>query len=122
MKDTLQVGVTHTLREQVRAELSPPHLAPTVVPSTPSMILLMEMASLQAAQPHLDANETTVGTHVNVSHRSAARDGETVTVTSELTDVDRRRLTFAVCVSVGDRIIGEGTHQRAVIDTSVFGS
>ncbi len=91
-----------------------------IVLSTPSMILLMEMASLYAAQPHLDDNETTVGTHVDVSHRAAARGGETVTVDSELITIDRRRLTFAVRVSVGDRTIGEGTHQRAVIDTAGF--
>lgn len=86
------------------------------------MILLMEMASLYAAVPHLDENETTVGTHVNVSHRAAAHEGETVTVESELISIDRRRLNFAVRVAVGDRIIGEGTHQRAVIDTSGFGT
>lgn len=122
MKDSLQPGLTHHLSERVSAALSPPHLLPMIVLSTPSMIQLMEMASLYAAQPHLDDNETTVGTHVDVSHRAAARDGETVAVDSELITVDRRRLTFAVRVSVGDRVIGEGTHQRAVIDTTGFGT
>jgi len=122
MKDSLQVGVKHRLAEQVTEKLSPPHLKPIVVLSTPSMILLMEMASLQAAQPHLDDNETTVGTHVDVSHQSAARQGDTVVVDSQLIEVNRRRLTFAVRVSVGDRLIGEGTHQRAIIDRSGFGT
>lgn len=120
MKDSLQVGVKHRLTEHVTEELSPPHLKPIVVLSTPSMILLMEMASLQAAQPHLDDNETTVGTHVNVSHQAAARQGETVVADSELIEINRRRLTFAVRVSVGGRLIGEGTHQRAIIDRSAF--
>ncbi|MBK5266827.1 MAG: thioesterase family protein [Acidimicrobiia bacterium] len=120
MKDSLQVGVKHRLTEQVTEALSPPHLKPIVVLSTPNMILLMEMASLSAAQPHLDDHETTVGTHVNVSHLSAARQGDTVVVDSELIEINRRRLTFTVRVSVGDRLIGEGTHQRAVIDRSAF--
>ena len=122
MKDTLQTGATHQLTDTVREELSPPHLAPMVVLSTPSMIMLMEMASLHAAQSHLDDNETTVGTHVNVSHQAAAFDGETVTVDSELVEINKRRLTFSVSVTVGDRIIGQGTHERAVIDTSRIGS
>ncbi|MDH5421820.1 MAG: thioesterase family protein [Acidimicrobiia bacterium] len=121
MKASLRPGLTHQLTERVSAELSPPHLLPLIVLSTPSMILLMEMASLYAAQPHLDENETTVGTHVDVSHGAAAREGETVIVDSELVAMDRRRLTFAVRVSVGDRIVGEGTHQRAVIDKKGFG-
>lgn len=121
MKDTLQPGVSRTMDVEVTADLSPPHLAPIIVLSTPSMIRLMEEASLEAAQPHLDANETSVGTHVNVSHQAAAGEGETVRVEAEVIDVSRRRITFAVAVRAGTRVIGEGTHERAVIDTSRFG-
>lgn len=118
MKDTLRVGLRHELTETVTEELSPPHLAPMVVLSTPSMIGLMEMASLLAAQPHLDDGETTVGTHVNVSHERAARGGEVVMFTSEILSINKRRMTFAVRASVGEHTIGQGTHERAVIDTN----
>ncbi len=121
MKDSLQPGVGHRIEVEIGEDMSPPHLAPVVVLSTPSMIELMEIASLQAAQPHLDGTETTVGTHVNVSHEAAAHGGERVTVSSELMEVAKRRLTFAVEARVGDRIVGRGTHQRAVVDTSRFG-
>jgi fluoroacetyl-CoA thioesterase len=105
----------------VLPEMSPPHL-PVAVLSTPSMIQLMEQTCLLAAVPHLDENETTVGTHVCVSHVAAAAAGETVTVTGRLTEVAKRRLRYDVRATVGDRLLGEGTHERAVIDTTRFAS
>lgn len=104
----------------VTREMSPPHL-PRVVLSTPSMVQLMEQTSLLAVAPHLDANETTVGTHVCISHVAAAMEGEAVTVHARLTDVTKRRLEFEVRAQVGDRLLGEGTHQRAVVDLSRMG-
>lgn len=120
MLDTLQPGLTNSMTIEVVESLSPPHLAPTIVLSTPNMVQLMESCSLQTVQPHLGPTETTVGTHVNVSHEAAARGGETVTIDAELIETSKRRLTFAVVVRVEDRIIGQGTHERAVIDTARF--
>ena len=117
----LEPGLTHTFDLEITPDLSPPHLAPIVVLSTPSMILNMEVASLQCVQQYLGETETTVGTHVNVSHAAAAQGGEIATVTAELESIDRRRLNFEVSVRVGDLVIGEGMHQRAIIDTSKFG-
>ena len=91
-----------------------------VVLSTPSMVQLIEGTCLAAAQEHLDANETTVGTHVCVSHSGMAAEGEMVTVHCRLSTVDRKRLTFDVGVESPRGTISEGTHQRAVIDTSRF--
>lgn len=114
-------GLSHSRSVQITAELSPPHLAPTVVLSTPDMIRLMEEVSTAAVQPALEAtDQTTVGTHVNVSHENAARGGEIVDVSCELVEVDRRRLTFSVRAAAGDRIIGQGTHERFVVDRSRF--
>lgn len=102
-------------------ELSPPHLAPTVVLSTPDMIRLMEETATMAVQPVLeDYDQTTVGTHVDVSHESAARGGETVTVTAVLENVDGSRLAFNVEARVDDRVVGRGTHRRYVVDRSRF--
>jgi predicted thioesterase len=92
-----------------------------VVLSTPEMIRLMEEASTAAVQPLLEAEgRTTVGVHVDVSHESAAREGEEVVVAAELTAVDGPRLTFWVEARCGDRVIGRGTHRRYVVDRSRF--
>ena len=120
MKDTLAVGLTASQTYTVTKEMAPPHL-PVAVLSTPSMIQLIEGTCLQAAQPHLDDGEVTVGTHVCVSHSGAAMAGEDVEVRCELTAIEKRRLTFSVLVTAPSGTISEGTHQRAVIDANRFG-
>ncbi|MEZ5232102.1 MAG: thioesterase family protein [Acidimicrobiia bacterium] len=120
MKDTLAPGIEVSVEHAVTDDMSPPHL-PMKVLSTPSMIGLMERTCLESVLDHLDAGESTVGTHVCVSHVAAAASGETVTVTARLAEVNKRRLTFEVRAAAGDKLLGEGTHQRAVIDTSRFG-
>ena len=107
-------GDTHSYETEVTADMAPPHL-PVVVLSTPSMIMLMEMASLRAVQDSVGDGITTVGTHVDVAHRAAALEGEPLTVTSTVTEVDGRRIVFAVKVVSGGKTIGEGRHERFVV-------
>jgi len=118
MKDSLIAGISGAADFEVTADMSPPHLAPRIVLSTPSMIQLMEQTSLQAMTEHLDGDETTVGTHVCVSHVAAAGGGDTVTIRFELAEVVKRRLKFNVSAHLGDTVLSEGTHERAVIKTS----
>lgn len=86
--------------------------------STPSMIELMERASIQAVDGLLEAGQTSVGFEVNVRHLAPADIGATITAYAELTEVDRNRLTFRVEAYDGDRKIGEGSHRRAVISAA----
>ena len=99
--------------ETVVSEANVAHHVPKF--STPSMIQLMEQASMAGVVDHLLAGETTVGFEVNVRHLAPADIGDTITASAELTDVDRNRLTFRVEAYHGERKIGEGTHRRAVI-------
>jgi fluoroacetyl-CoA thioesterase len=121
MRDSLAAGISNDATYEVTPDMSPPHLSVGVL-GTPFMIMLMEGTCLGAAQPHLDEHETTVGVHVCVSHVAAAAVGEEVTVHCELTERDRRRLRFQVEAKAGDRLLGEGTHDRMVIDTTKFGT
>lgn len=113
-------GIGTEQRYRVTEDMAPPHL-PVKVLSTPAMIQLIEGTCLAAAQEHLDAGEVTVGTHVCVSHVGMAVPGDEVVVTCELTEVDRRRLTFATRVTAPGGVISEGTHQRRVLDTARLG-
>lgn len=88
--------------------------------STPQMILCMERASRNLILSMLDPGHDTVGTHVNVWHRAAAPLGAKVTVFAELLAVNDRRAEFRVEARLGEKIVGEGTHQRAIIDTARF--
>jgi fluoroacetyl-CoA thioesterase len=88
--------------------------------STPQMILSMERACRNLILSMLDPGHDTVGTHVNVWHRAAAPLGAKVIVFAELLAVNDRRAEFRVEARLGEKIVGEGTHQRAIIDTARF--
>jgi fluoroacetyl-CoA thioesterase len=120
MAQSLAVGLEGSASYEITADMSPPHL-PAPVLSTPSMIQLIEGTCLTTVQPHLDEGQTTVGTHVCVSHDAGAFVGETIDVRCRLVEIDRRRLTFETTVTCGERTLSTGTHQRAVVDLSRFG-
>ena len=120
MSDTLEPGLEGALELVVAQVHSPPHLLPTVVLSTPLMIEVMENLCTTTVASHLDDKETTVGTHVDVYHRSAAREGETVVFRCKLRSVEGGRLLFDVSAQNGKRIIGEGIHERAVVERNRF--
>jgi fluoroacetyl-CoA thioesterase len=121
MKETLAPGIEHEATFTVTRDMSPPHL-PVVVLATPIMVGLIENTCLDSVVPHLDDGETTVGTHVCVSHTGAARGGEEVVVRTRLARVERRRLTFEIEVHAPAGRISDGTHERAVVDTARFRS
>ena len=89
-----------------------PHVAKI---STPSMIRAMEQAAQRAVLDRLPPEQSTVGFEVNIRHVAGADIGATVVATAELERVDGRWLYFKVEAKDGDRIIGVGTHRRAVI-------
>ena len=88
--------------------------------STPQMILFMERTCRNLILSMVDPGSDTVGTHVNVSHCAAAPMGSTVSFTAELLSVENRRAEFRVTARLGDKIVGEGTHQRAIIEIARF--
>lgn len=87
--------------------------------ATPIMIALMEEASLVSVRPYLEPGMDTVGTHLDVSHLSPTPVGMKVTAESELVEIDRR-LVFAVKAYDESGLIGEGTHERFIVDMDKF--
>jgi fluoroacetyl-CoA thioesterase len=53
---------------------------------------------------------------VDIAHLAATPVGMTVTISVELTEVDRRRLAFRVEVRDELDEAGKGTHERFIID------
>lgn len=90
--------------------------------STPNMIQLMERAALFSIEPYLEKGQSSVGTHINVSHCAATPVGMRVWTESEVMEIDRRRITFAVKAYDERGLIGEGTHERFIIDIEKFQS
>jgi len=88
--------------------------------STPHMIGLMEWTCRETVFPLLEAGYDTVGTHVNVAHLAAAPLGMTVTFTAEVLSATDRRVQFRVEAFDEKEKIGEGTHERAIINVAKF--
>ena len=88
--------------------------------ATPAMLALMEQAAASSVQPCLAEGESSVGTRLEVSHLAATPIGLSVRAESELVEIDRRRLVFIVRAWGGDELIGEGRHERFVIQTRRF--
>jgi fluoroacetyl-CoA thioesterase len=102
----------------VTRELTVGHLIPGMpeVYGTPFMIYLMEHAAAEAIKPLLPPGWISVGTLVNVRHLAATPVGFSVTATATVVSVSRHLITFAVKAHDGVDLIGEGTHERAVVE------
>jgi fluoroacetyl-CoA thioesterase len=88
--------------------------------STPRMILFMERTCRNMMAEVLSEGFSTVGMHVNIWHTAAAREGATVTYKAELLKLTSRRCEFRVEARMGEKLIGEGTHLRAIVDMKRF--
>jgi fluoroacetyl-CoA thioesterase len=110
---TLVVGQDH-LANRFKDAMLPPVLA------TPVMIMIMENAALNAIKPYFDAGEAALGTRVDVVHLAATPVGRTVIGHAEVTGVEGRRIDFRVWAADGQEQIGNGSHQRTLIDLARF--
>ena len=88
--------------------------------ATPAMIALMEKTAWESVQPYLEEGSGTVGTLMNVKHVAATPVGMEVTCETKLVEVDRKRLVFEVKAYDAAGVIGEGTHERFIIDNERF--
>lgn len=90
--------------------------------ATPAMIALMENTAYTSVAGRLEAGQGTVGTLMNVQHVAATPVGMKVVCETELVEIDRRRLVFKVKASDEAGLIGEGTHERFIVDNAKFQS
>jgi fluoroacetyl-CoA thioesterase len=128
MKPTLKPGITASFSYAVPQEKTVPHVYPEAaefrempeVFATGYMIALMEWTCIKALAPHLDVGEGSVGVHVDVSHAAATPAGFTVMVDVECTEVTGRKVWFHVRAHDGDDMIGEGYHQRFIVEWDRF--
>lgn len=88
--------------------------------STPKLIALMENAAMLSVRPYLEEGSDTVGTLLNVKHLAATPVGMTVRAEAELIEIDRRRLVFSVKAWDEVELVGEGTHERFIVDMEKF--
>lgn len=102
------------------------HTAPFVgsgkvrVLATPVMINLFEAAALEAAERHLPPGHQSLGIHLDVRHIAATPVGMRVRATAEVIKVEGRTLTFRLEAHDEKELIGDGTHQRVVVNVERF--
>ena len=88
--------------------------------ATPAMIALMEKTCLESVSDKIGEGNTTVGISVNIKHLKASPVGALICCDATLVEVDRRRLVFEVKCFEGETLIGEGIHERFVVDSEKF--
>lgn len=122
MSDKIEPGISGEFHFTVEKK----HLAVEVgsglvnVFSTAMMIAGMEAAAVNAVQPLLPPGKTTVGVHVDVSHKAATPMGMNVVFTAVLREASGRSLIYEVEARDERELIGKGSHRRVIVDKEAF--
>jgi predicted thioesterase len=118
----VEAGITLERKRIVSADDSITFLGADVKPSlaTPRMIMWMEYAARDAVLPHLGPGQDTVGVRVDVRHLAATPMGAEVTYRATVSKVEDRRITFEVEAHDGAEAVGQGIHERYIIDVKRF--
>ena len=88
--------------------------------ATPAMVTLMEKTAWTSVAGYLDPGFSTVGTKLQITHLRPTPVGKTVTCESEVIEADGRKLVFFIKVSDEKGLVGEGTHERFIVENEKF--
>ena len=88
--------------------------------ATPSLVAAMEAAAVSAVKDCIDSEYTTVGGGIDIKHIAPSIVGAKITATAEVVESDGKRILFKVSAHDGTGIIGEGTHERFVVNKAKF--
>lgn len=123
MKDGFAPGISDEMTITTTPDMGITHLGPGVpsMYSTPSMVSLIEAACVRLVTRYVGPGEQSVGVRIDVKHLAPTTVGKRVTAAVSLRAVNGRRLVFDVAVTNEDGVtIGEGVHERALIDIGRF--
>jgi fluoroacetyl-CoA thioesterase len=118
----LKPGLVGSADLLVGVEQTAPSIGSGLVPvlATPVMINLIEAAALAAVEHLLPAGHQSLGIHLDVRHFAATPIGMRVHASAELIAIEGRTLTFRVEARDEREPIGDGTHQRVVVNVERF--
>jgi predicted thioesterase len=118
----LRPGLKGTTEILVGTRDTAPHVGSGKIKvlATPVMVMMMEEAALNAVEGLLPEGHQTVGTRLDITHTAATPVGMRVTATAELTKVDGRKLIFRVSAVDEKERIGEGMHERIIVNVARF--
>lgn len=118
----MEAGITGKKSVVVTDEMTAQAMSSGTLPvyATPCMVALMEDTAKDSVAEWLEEGQGTVGTLINVKHVSATPVGMEVTCETKLIEVDRKRLVFEVKAYDATGVIGEGMHERFIIENERF--
>ena len=118
----MKEGLSFTAKMRVTPEVTAEYIGSgdLAVLATPAMCALMENATMMAVASHLDEGQTTVGTMLNIEHLRATKVGKEITATAVLTEINGRELKFNIAARDEVGMIGEGTHNRFIVNREKF--
>lgn len=122
MSSSLEVGMTREIKAKSLPEHSAQHFysnLPNVL-ATPILGGLMERVSAELIDQHLQPGQQSVGVSMNLKHLAPTPLGMEVRVTTEVTAVEGRKLTFRLEAFDEAEKIGEATHERFIIQADKF--
>jgi predicted thioesterase len=118
----LQRGMKGSAQLLVGIEHTAPKVGSGLVPvlATPVMINLIEAAALDAVERLLPDGHQSLGTRLDVRHFAATPIGMKVRASAELIKVEGRTLLFRVGAQDEKEPIGDGTHERVIVNVTRF--
>ena len=113
-------GTSDEMVIETTPDMGVKHL-PVPMYSTPAMVGHFEGLCLKMLIPFQDPGESSVGYKVSVKHMAPTPIGMKVTVKGRVKEQDERKIVFEVeAYNETGAKIGEGEHERRVIDMSRF--
>lgn len=118
----LTVGIKGTLERTVTEEVTAKAMGSGELPvfATPAVVALAEECAWKSVAGGLEEGQGTVGTRMELSHLAATPLGMTVRCETELVEIDRRKLVFAIAAYDGVDKVAEGRHERFIVDNAKF--
>ncbi len=120
--DAIKPGLSGSTEIMVGTRDTAPHVGSGKIKvlATPVLVMLLEEAALNAVEGLLPAGHQTVGTRLDISHTAATPVGMRVQASAEVIRVEGRKLTFRVWADDELERIGEGTHERIIVNVERF--
>lgn len=120
----MEAGITFSIETTVTPDKSASSMRSGTLDvfATPAMIALIEETAWKSVAPQLEQGQATVGTALNINHLAPTPLGMKVRCETNLTAIDGRKLTFEAHVYDESGLIGNGTHERFIINAEKFQS
>lgn len=122
MKELIPIGIIREDQRTVGQEDTAIAMKSGDLPvyATPALVAFLEYSAKELVRKYLDDNETTVGIKMEINHIKASKVGAAVRSKAEVVEVEGKKITFKVEAYEGETLLGFGTHERFVVDSSRF--